>query len=87
MNSTIITTLLLGPGFVGKVADMTKMIVSIFLNPFIHIQTGQIYHEVFMSFWLKTFIITIVTALCLCIGGWIAFCIIRMDSRSHLIDW
>lgn len=72
----------------GVVADMVSKIVSSSAIKWpINIHTFHLNNETLMSFIVKIIIISIVTALSLFIGGWIASRIIKMENRHNLIDW
>ena len=40
-----------------------------------------------MPFLLQIAVISVITALALLVGGWIATSIIKMDNRNNLADW
>ena len=56
------------------------------INLFLNTQAMHLDNETSISFIPNIFIVSVVSALSLIIGGWIAHCIIIMENRTNLID-
>jgi hypothetical protein len=56
------------------------------LNSFSTTEAIHQINETFLSFIPNILVVSVISALSLIIGGWIAHCIIIMENRTNLID-